>query len=343
MNTLNTIQYNTTQMKSPFKGLPNIGNSCYINGMLQCIFSFDFIIRLLFEEKYKTHMKDSIKEKDLIFIESFKELVSKYFHKGYEIKKVYLKIFKSALALLNPEFKSTNQQDSHEFLIIFLDCIQRNLIKVEKVREYTKQLYVDSLTNYNLNNTYLNEFLANQILSTIVCISCGKEVSYSFETTFINILSLPPNRESTIEECFDKWSGGDILQDYKCNNCGLFNTCLKNNLFFRIPKCMIIQLKRPVDSKGNLIKNKIKIKEELNINKYKKHTKADVRYDLFAINYHIGPTANSGHYYSLIKGKGAGNERGNWVMCDDEIIETIDNPEYYLDSKDSYILFYFKK
>ncbi len=87
-------------------GLPNLGNTCYINSIIQC---------LRYQRHFVRHLKDYNSEKDSTFHKNFIELM---FDGATD---QHLRDFVFQLAVENKEFQLFKQCDAHELFLYLID------------------------------------------------------------------------------------------------------------------------------------------------------------------------------------------------------------------------------
>ena len=100
-------------------GLVNLGSTCYINSVLQCLWALVTRFKLL--QRYSTWLKqvsggDSLQKE-------FWHMMNRMSSQS-EVTMFSLKKFKSVLAEGHNQFQSDHQQDAHEFLAIMLDIVK---------------------------------------------------------------------------------------------------------------------------------------------------------------------------------------------------------------------------
>ena len=182
---------------------------------------------------------------------------------------------------------------------------------LNKYRNYAPILFVMGSSNkYNLNrNMKITENLDNGIYFLNDCLKffCEEELL---------------NKENM----------------WYCNKCKKHNKAKKQIKLYKMPKYLIIQLKK-FENKANFFnyingkKKEIFINypiNNLNLSDFIENEKQKkFRYDLYAVIQHHG-TINEGHYTAIC------NINDNWVLYNDSKLYRTDNPV----TNDAYILFY---
>ena len=149
------------------------------------------------------------------------------------------------------------------------------------------------------------------------------------------------NFVSNLNSCFENLSRTEKLDQensWYCSTCKEHRQAYKTLELMKLPKFLIIQLKRFKSVTGlfNNSKNDTLVDfpiDNLNLDKYVVHRQNNQHYlyELFAINQHFGWSIG-GHYTAFIK-----NE-GQWYDFDDETVSPI-NPSKLV-SNNAYLLFY---
>ena len=148
------------------------------------------------------------------------------------------------------------------------------------------------------------------------------------------------NNELTLENCINTFSRCeklDELNEWYCSKCKEHRRGYKQLELFRLPRYLILQLKRFKDQGGFFfnMKNSTRVKfplENLNLNKYLVGPKnMDYIYDLISVSQHYG-LSFGGHYTSVCK------KDKVWFKFDDESVDKISTNDIV--NSYAYILFY---
>lgn len=195
-----------TKGKSLMKGvvgLSNLGNTCFMASMLQCLSNTQQVTEVFLGDAYKADINET-----------------NALGHGGKLAKVYAKLmvdmwsdnysvvcpdeFKQTIGEFAPQFAGYQQQDSQEFMLFLLDGLHEDLNRVRKKPHVGKIeskgrpdqiVSVEAWRRYLLrNDSYLVDNCFGQLKSHVTCTGCGNE-SVTFEA--FSCLSLPIPIKST--------------------------------------------------------------------------------------------------------------------------------------------------
>lgn len=211
-------------------GLQNLGNTCFMNSMLQCLINTpplkEYFLRVDSATNTAAFLKDINREnplgmKGMIAIE-FAELIQKMW--GGEYSVVSPTKLKSVIGRYAPQFAGYQQQDSQEVMNFLLDGLHEDLNRV-KSKPYTPAVESNGREDavvareewdrYLLrNDSVIVENFMGQLRSHLTCSNpdCGNE-SVTFDP-FMS-LSVPiPNDEVVSLQVQLFWADGGIPMKY---------------------------------------------------------------------------------------------------------------------------------
>jgi len=322
-------------------GLINLGNKCFLNSILQCLFHTLKLTDYILTSKYKEDL-DKTNNKEFYILHSYITLLNNVWNENQLIKP---KTFLENIGIIHKKYFSLQQQDSHECLLYILDLLHKPLsyeIEIEikgDIKNDTDELIKKSLDDwgkyYGNNYSYIIEIFNGLLFYNINCLNC-KYTNIIFEP--YNIISLNiPESTSSLEQCLDSFFNEHEINSWKYNKCN-YNGCKKHINLWTLTMYFIINFKRFKINNTNNIKNTNLITfplNELNLTKYispQKNDTSNYIYNCYAINYHSGDL-NSGHYWSICK-----NIDNNWFKFDDGNVTRSSITQ--LVTNDVYTLFY---
>lgn len=188
------------QHRCGLTGLKNLGNTCFMNSVLQCLANTEPLVKFFLFEIYQSHIntKNQYGTRGKLaqaFADLLNELYagSKKSTAPWDVKRV--------VAMKARQFDGFAQHDSQEMLSVLLETLHEDVNSVSK-KPYVE--YKDSLgrSDSEISKEYWSGFLKReksiivnlfygQLKSRVQCTKCGN-ISLSFDP--FNVLSLPiPN------------------------------------------------------------------------------------------------------------------------------------------------------
>lgn len=323
-------------------GLRNLGNTCYMNSILQCIArlpplteAFKNAARLDINKNSKLQGKMAMALSD--FISELREASNQTVISPYDIK--------SQIGRFNKQFSGYDQQDSSEFFRCLLDALSQDLNRVKTKPNYEEmtgstrenpKAVADRWWNYSLSrdSSLITDLFQGQFFSVISCKNCGYGSLSCDSFLSINLPSPESAYRTSIEDVLDLYfKDSQLPSSYKCEKCKGSGRCSQNISIFRFPKVLVLQVKRfQVNSMSRTrLNTEVKLKDELFLDKYRcNEGEMPSLYYLKGISHHTG-TLYFGHYIADCK------ENGTWYNFDDSRAHPIYPPN---SSTSAYLLFY---
>lgn len=328
-------------------GLDNIGNTCYINTMLQMLMSISELNEYFLSDEYVEDMnkrlklrimnKQNISTNYFLLTRTYSNMIQELHNKKYD--SYTPKNICKKLTLHHPEFIAGTQQDSPESLIVMLDAFHES-IKYELVLNVSgivvneiDQLMLDSAKSIDSKNySKIYDLFGARILQYVVCKEEDRNneiLSKRFEPYLQTILEIPSDAE-TIYDCLNEFFTDESLDeknlffDEKSGKKVKADICKK---FINLPKYLIIVLKRFKQNNMGMIigKNKSKIAipiddDYLDLSDYTiGYDKNESNYELISVGLHSGGL-HGGHYYAYAK-----NSNDNkYYVYDDSSVTPLD-------------------
>lgn len=356
---------------SSIAGLKNMGNTCYMNCVCQCLLSVSRLVIPFLDGSYKhrVNVNSRLGYRGQLAKE-FSSLVRALSRPGVS----YVTPFglKQLIGTLRSEFSGYEQQDCHEFLTFLLDGLHEELNskghvprheQLDEQQERRRELMPVRVAatieweRYLANDTSLIvDIFQGQYLSRLRCSFCS-----TTSTTYaaFSSLSLPIAGDSLLD-CFNEFVKPEVLDgdnSWYCPNCKQPRRTVKTMAISRLPPVLIIHLKRfqrtwnSVDKLATPVRYPI---HNLDLTAYwpatpivDPHYKKLLRdlphrgqvppfiYDLGAVTVHQG-TLKGGHYTAFVKKAMKG-----WCYFDDANATPV--PETAALSRNAYLLFYHRK
>ncbi|XP_053208697.1 ubiquitin carboxyl-terminal hydrolase 36-like isoform X2 [Panonychus citri] len=321
------IHLDWKQVNKVGAGLVNLGNTCYMNSVLQCLTYCPPLINYLLYtgDDHHSHCKLS---SFCMICEFHQHVLRSYNCPNGAIKPSNIHLRLKSIAR---HFHLNRQEDAHEFLRYVLDHMWKSCTTNFELTHNTIKLEPRSK-----ETTVINEIFGGYHRSQVTCSVCkSKSDTHDYFMDFI----LDIKEISNLEDAFRKFTHPEILQNdnaYKCPNCKKKVMATKRFTVYKPPNVATIQFKRFDYNRiyGGKITKKIAYPDTFNIRPFMSDSKGPpILYKLNAVLVHLGSTSNSGHYYCYVKAS-----NGLWYLMDDDRVIKV-NINQVLDQQ-AYILFY---
>ncbi|XP_017849882.1 ubiquitin carboxyl-terminal hydrolase 8 isoform X2 [Drosophila busckii] len=322
-------------------GLKNLGNTCYMNSIIQCLSNTAQLADYCISDKYKKQISRNNKTNGEV-IEEVAALIKELWNGQY--KCVASRDLRYVVGQYQKIFRGVDQQDSHEFLTILMDWLHSDLQtlqgKLEAEHSASRKAWVEFTKS---KESVILHLFYGQMKSTVKCITCNKE-SATYEC-FSNLsLELPQNANLCyLNQCLDMYFSGEKIHGWNCPNCKTKRDAIKKLDISKLPPVLVIHLKRfyaDPSNAGAYVKKQNYLQFPLENLEMKPYTaKAESRastpktYQLYAVSNHYG-TMEGGHYTAFCKSA----NYGRWFKFDDQIVSHLDTSNVV--SSAAYILFY---
>ncbi len=299
-------------------GLNNLGNTCYMNSILQCLNNTLPLLKYFISNKYKNEINYNTDADEHELVIEYNKLTRGLWYKNNVItpRDFLSKIHELAQKKDRYEFTGYGQNDSQEFLQFLLETLHNSLSReVNMTISGTAENEMDKHA-INANKDWIKYF--DKEYSEIVKIFYGQffskvtrnnnnETSITYEP--FNTLCLEiDNQFNNIYDCLDKFTKNEDVNE----------TISKKVNFWKLPKNLIIFFKR-YDNQGLKLENLIDFPLlNLNMSKYVVgYDREKYKYDLYGVSNHVGNTMG-GHYFAFVK-----NNDNNWYKFNDNIVTTL--------------------
>uniref|UniRef100_A0A669BQM9 Ubiquitin carboxyl-terminal hydrolase n=1 Tax=Oreochromis niloticus TaxID=8128 RepID=A0A669BQM9_ORENI len=315
-------------------GLRNLGNTCFMNAILQSL-------RSLVEEFRKTlcslwQGNQTAFSPDSLF---------------YAIWKIM------------PSFRGYQQQDAHEFMRYLLDHLHRELQYSRNGASHplspqdgVRLSSTDGKCCTNGTASVVTSIFGGILQNEVNCLICGTE-SRKFDPFLDLSLDIPsqfrqkrnkdqePVPTCTLRDCLHSFTDLEELDDtelYYCHKCKKRQKSTKKFWIQKLPKVLCLHLKR--FHWTAFLRNKVDTYVEfplkgLDMRGYllepEKSLPGSCLYDLVAVVVHHGSGVGSGHYTAY------GSHEGRWYHFNDSTV-TLTNEDTVRKAK-AYILFYVER
>ncbi|KAL3499904.1 hypothetical protein ACH5RR_038997 [Cinchona calisaya] len=317
-----------TEQKSSIvgAGLANLGNTCFLNAILQCFIHTVPLLQALLSCNHKGPC-DGHSEGFCVFCNLYEHVQSSLVSTGRIVSPWK---FVNNLNYFSSGFRRFQQEDAHEFLQCFLDKLE--------------SCCSDFQTKDNVHSegdNIVKQVFGGCLISMVGCCNCGHwsdtlEPSIDFSLEIEEACDL-----STALESFTKL---ETIEDpetkFTCENCKQQVSVEKQLRLEQVPSVAIFHLKR-FKNDGSVVEKidkYVPFPLELDMQPFTglNQDEEELKYDLFAVVVHTGFSSTSGHFYCFIR-----IAPDEWYRFDDSKVVRVQQ-EYVL-LQEAYILFYAKR
>ncbi|KAM4730868.1 ubiquitin carboxyl-terminal hydrolase 37 [Anableps anableps] len=248
------------QPQPPLQGFSNLGNTCYMNAILQSLFSLPSFSNDM--------LKQSITWKKVpvnALLRRFANLMVKKDVACPETKKDLLRKVKNAISSTAERFSGNVQNDAHEFLSQCLDQLKDDVERINKsLTNDTASSSFSSATSENppeaaavkaepgdeadTSRIYTCPVAVNmefEVQHTITCKCCGEVVNKREQFNDLSI-DLPRRKKTlplrSIQDSLDLFFRMEEIE-YSCEKCSGKSATVTHK-FSKLPRVLILHLKR---------------------------------------------------------------------------------------------------
>ncbi|ESO05268.1 hypothetical protein HELRODRAFT_171628 [Helobdella robusta] len=300
-------------------GLFNLGNTCYMNSILQCLSHTRVLLDYCLNQKYKDDMKKNKSKSKGILIKALADVLKEMWLGKMSIAPTDFR--KKMLSSIKC-FDGLDQEDAQEFLMFLLQGLSEDVCKDNNIKKaYSVRLFIAK----RVLLLKLADMFMGQLRSVLTCDSC-KNTSNTFDPILGLSLSIPSvgsKDRVLLTECLKHYFRDEVLvgdERAKCDHCQMKKDAKKSLFIQKFPKILIIRmywlnLKRFSNNCTQKITKFVEYPvERLDLKEFTTFS-ANVSYSLYAVVQHFG-LLGDGHYTASIQ-----NANNNlWYYYDDDLI-----------------------
>ncbi|XP_033758471.1 ubiquitin carboxyl-terminal hydrolase 2-like isoform X2 [Pecten maximus] len=347
-NSYTSTAVSSRYMHAGKTGLRNLGNTCFMSSVLQCLSNTKPLIEFCLNEEYLSEKNTTTSSMKGQLMTAYASLMMSMW-KDNDASHLSPSAFKMQVQKFAPRFTGYAQQDAQEFLRYLLEGLHED---VNRVRSKPKPVTIkdEDFTNdsekaeeyyrvyLSYGNSRIVEIFVGQLKSELRFKDCGHK-----STTFDPFwdLSVPiPKRGSqvSIQQCINLFMKEEELDHDErptCEQCKKRKACTKSFSIQRFPQILVLHLKRFSQGRySQKVSSCVDFPSTLDMTDYasEKGTQRVV-YNLYAVSNHIG-SVYSGHYTAYCKHPYS----GEWNSFNDTRVSSTTSSSVI--SPEAYVLFY---
>lgn len=309
-----------------FVGFNNLGNSCYMNSVLQSILNSKYCV------EYFEKLNESVRPLNLteeIKSSLLNNLLCIYRMRKSQKEQIHVispKLFHEKLITSAIGFTRGRQSDAHELYVALLDNFDNTINQINE--------------KYHQKLPLFTSLFQSKSISCSQCLCCGSESEYSEE--FVSFF-LGLKNKTSLTDRLRALQSPEYLSGTGKRECAICKISQEKRVlttFPNLPNVLVFQIQRFEYDKVNQQLKKLK-----NIVPFPSALLFQNRqYSLSSVIVHIGESLESGHFVSLLR------VEDHWVLANDSnltMMSDIEVEEYFARGKvpgmsftSSYLLFY---
>ena len=292
-----------------FKGLHNLGQTCYFNSLVQCLLHTP-----LFRDAIETLPQPALS------VDVLRELSRLFQRMSINNSQKYLSPFRCFSAAIRiPDcqeagMNTTRQEDAGEFFLRLIEHFRNTFEPLSEIFEgYLQSTHTCQRCSYSSTN--INPF-------TLLSLTFPAVNNYPNQ---YNI-----SRTHDVYNLLNDFVRPEIIFDHRCDYCSGQHPTEKSLRIFSTPEILVLQLCRFNGS--NKIEEYVQFPSQLRLNYVSADNGQYQLYRLRGVIVHEGPNITVGHYVSYFAAE------DKWIEANDTTIQEV--PWDMVRKRDVYILFY---
>ncbi|RZC86905.1 hypothetical protein C5167_030258 [Papaver somniferum] len=301
-------------------GLQNLGNTCFLNSVLQC---------LTYTQPFAAYLQSG-KHKSSCHIAGFCAMCAIQNHVSRALQSTGRILAPKDLVMnlrcISRNFRNSRQEDAHEYMVNLLESMHKCSLP-SGVPSQSSGAYEKSL---------VHKIFGGRLRSQVKCTQCNY-CSNTFDP-FLD-LSLEINRADSLRRALQHFTATEQLdggeKHYQCQRCKQKVRALKQLTVDKAPYVLSVHLKRfGSHVQGQKINKNVEFGPTMDLRPYYSGPhQGDLKYTLYGVLVHAGWSTRSGHYYCFVR-----TSTGMWHSLDDNTVRQV-SEEVVLQQK-AYMLFY---
>lgn len=246
----------------PRSGLPNLGNTCYMNSVIQCLSGTLPLSRFFVDDTYRQYLVDQDRNfrGSRGLLPGFYANLIRMLWRGDSDRRALL-TFREFCGRIHPDFKSTRQQDAKEFFDILIDAMhedfnaKRGFSKLPQITEeqqarrerlpLSQSSSIEWARYLHNDSSFITYLLAGQHASQLKCSAC-LATSTSFEAFYSISVEIPTSGATSLSQCLRSYCGEEPVE-WRCEKCKdqpRPRPSTKRIVLSRAPRILVVHFKR---------------------------------------------------------------------------------------------------
>lgn len=326
-------------------GLANLGNTCYLNAILQCLRHIPDLTVFMNKHSEPWIHKEG---KDAQFCRAYKDLVENIWQAeppGFMKPAGFYHYYRKALeGTAVDHLMMPLPHDSHEALVFVLDQLHEGMKKKIEINvtaapgTQTHRALTAWKDQVGPQYSPIVDYFFGLMEVSVICSGC-KNVSRRFETFNMLKVGFPESKQATLDACLNYEFQDEHIDDYSCDKCSpKRHAAAIRRRIWRLPNNLIVVAKR-FNPNGTKCHAALQAESEQVFSNWfsedSPESSGKATYALQGIVDHHG-SAGGGHYTAQIRSPIS----GGWGLYDDESVGQIGDGSKPHVGQTSYILFY---
>ncbi|KAJ6731739.1 UBIQUITIN CARBOXYL-TERMINAL HYDROLASE [Salix purpurea] len=301
-------------------GLENLGNTCFLNSVVQC---------LTYTEPLAAYLQSG-KHQNSCHVAGFCALcaIQKHVSRALQSsgRSLVPKDLVSNLRCISRNFRNARQEDAHEYMVNLLESMHKCCLPSG----------VASESPAALEKSLVHKIFGGHLRSQVECQQCSY-CSNKFDP-FLD-LSLEIARADSLPVALRNFTAAEMLdggeKQYQCQRCKQKVRAKKRLTVHKAPHVLTIHLKRfHAHDPGRKVDKKVIFDRSLDIKPFVSGSyEEDLKYSLYGVLVHYGHNTHSGHYVCFVR-----TSSNMWHLLNDNQVRQV-SEKTVLEQK-AYMLFY---
>ncbi len=306
-------------------GLSNLGNTCFLNSVLQCLLYTQPLSEYLLAREHSRRCH--IPKEEFCGLCAMEHLTQRVFStREPSIRPLEIV---GRLKAIGKQFRPGRQEDAHEFLRYLIESLQKSALSSS----------THGLDHRSRETSLIHRIFGGYLQSTVKCASC-QHVSRTFEA-FLD-LSLDVKHADSLQSALKQFTAPETLSKgnkYRCESCHRLTEAQKKFSIYSAPQILTVQLKRffanPMTGQPGKLNRPITFPEQFDLAACMSDSEhgQSTTYKLAGVIVHEGSTCQSGHYHAFVRAPA-----GIWYSMNDCSVSRVGVESVF--RQRAYILFY---